>query len=554
MQIHFNLSTGEIMNTTIIIKMLCIVTVLVTSGITEENTVFLRGKVISSDNNGQPVDSVIVRLLNNNLSVYTAGDGSFVIGDRKVAIRKGATISSAHRFSIKNGALYKHGGFPNGARITLYDLRGKQLETITYKECTSDLRIDIPNTAGNRSWSGNVVLSVTANTAEQTEYYCVTRIGRQIASLNRKTESSSSAALHKNAIAAEATDTLHLWKPGFKAKKVVLSNLIDSIETIALDSLTEMQTAPAPLFRDPVCNGAADPTIIWNHQEKAYWIFYTNRRVNCCQGCTGVQWVFGTDIGIASTFDGGATWQYRGIAKLQGKESLNWNDEKNTFWAVEVICHDGMYHMYASITPGVLSSWNERIAGIVHLSAENPLDGWKYDDIPYTPIHQGIDATVHKLDDGKWYLWGKFSDVLVSDDLVHWNIHNSSSPRTGEAPYVFYWKNYYWIIWDPTGGGTGSSGLTVKRSSDGLTWTNQKSILEGAGIREGENGVDGKHCSVVVQKDNAYIIYFAEIGGTAGSCLQAAPLEVHNGVLSADRNTPFEFILEHHENPMNEGR
>jgi hypothetical protein len=218
------------MNNTVIIKMVCIVIVSVTTGITEKGPVFLRGKVISSDHNGHAVDSVIVRLLNNKLSVYTADDGSFVIGDQKVPIRKGRTISSTRQFFIKNGTIYKRGGFPDGARITLCDLRGKHLETTTYKECTNDLRIDILNTAGNRSWSGNIILSVTANAAEQIEYYRVTRIGQQVVAFYRKTESAPSPALHKNAVAAEATDTLHLWKPGFKAKKVVLSNLIDSIE------------------------------------------------------------------------------------------------------------------------------------------------------------------------------------------------------------------------------------------------------------------------------------------------------------------------------------
>lgn len=51
----------------------------------------------------------------------------------------------------------------------------------------------------------------------------------------------------------------------------------------------------APLFRDPIYDGAADPVIIWNKEEKAWWIFYTNRRAfgpNC-----GVAFVHGTDIG-----------------------------------------------------------------------------------------------------------------------------------------------------------------------------------------------------------------------------------------------------------------
>ena len=48
-------------------------------------------------------------------------------------------------------------------------------------------------------------------------------------------------------------------------------------------------TPNAPLFRDPIYDGAADPTIIWNPKEKAWWIFYTNRRASATKICgTGI--------------------------------------------------------------------------------------------------------------------------------------------------------------------------------------------------------------------------------------------------------------------------
>ncbi|WP_235991695.1 hypothetical protein [Metabacillus schmidteae] len=57
-------------------------------------------------------------------------------------------------------------------------------------------------------------------------------------------------------------------------------------------------TSPkAPLFRDPIFDGAADPTIIWNEEEKEWWMIYTNRRATV--HCEGVAWVHGTDLGIA---------------------------------------------------------------------------------------------------------------------------------------------------------------------------------------------------------------------------------------------------------------
>jgi hypothetical protein len=267
--------------------------------------------------------------------------------------------------------------------------------------------------------------------------------------------------------------------------------------------------------------------------------------------------VFGTDIGIASTFDGGKTWKYRGIAKQTGKKDLNWNTSQNTFWAPDIIYDKTtqLYHMYASITPGILDGWNEGIANVVHLSAKDPLNGWSYDAIPFKSIHGGIDPTVHKLDDGKWYLWLKNRDRMSSSDLVNWTSDGTFAAQTGEAPYVFWWKGYYWMIQDPTSGDA-NGGLTVHRSTDGNTWQSQANILGGSGTRTGEIGVDGKHCSVVVQSDKAYVFYFSEGGSNpTGSVLQAAPLTVSGtGELKANRDASFELMLHHSDDPKNLGR
>ena len=111
-----------------------------------------------------------------------------------------------------------------------------------------------------------------------------------------------------------------------------------------------MSPVPAPLFRDPIFDGAADPTIIWNRAEKQWWILYTNRRASA-EG-PGLAWVHGTDIGVASSVDG-ADWLYRGT--LRG---LEFEPGRNTFWAPEVLYHAGLYHMYVSYVRGVPASWN----------------------------------------------------------------------------------------------------------------------------------------------------------------------------------------------------
>ena len=66
-----------------------------------------------------------------------------------------------------------------------------------------------------------------------------------------------------------------------------------------------MKTAPAPLFRDPIYDGPTDPTVIYNREEKTWWIIYTSRRATA--PCQGVAWVHGTALGAASSDDGGQT-------------------------------------------------------------------------------------------------------------------------------------------------------------------------------------------------------------------------------------------------------
>ena len=73
--------------------------------------------------------------------------------------------------------------------------------------------------------------------------------------------------------------------------------------------------APKPLYRDPVFDGAADPSTIWNPHVKRWWMFYTNRRANA-PGLRGVTWVHGTRLGIAESADGGASWKYLGTAEI----------------------------------------------------------------------------------------------------------------------------------------------------------------------------------------------------------------------------------------------
>ena len=49
---------------------------------------------------------------------------------------------------------------------------------------------------------------------------------------------------------------------------------------LAQNSSASLHKAPAPLYRDPVYDGAADPTVVYNKEKKEWWMFYSQRRAN----------------------------------------------------------------------------------------------------------------------------------------------------------------------------------------------------------------------------------------------------------------------------------
>ena len=57
------------------------------------------------------------------------------------------------------------------------------------------------------------------------------------------------------------------------------------------------ESTPAPLYRDPTYDGAADPTLIWNPTRNAWWMLYTQRRAKL--DLPGVEWCHGIEIGVA---------------------------------------------------------------------------------------------------------------------------------------------------------------------------------------------------------------------------------------------------------------
>ena len=311
-----------------------------------------------------------------------------------------------------------------------------------------------------------------------------------------------------------------------------------------------MNLAPAPLFRDPIFDGAADPTLIWNYEEHKWWLLYTNRRANVT--CQGVAWVHGTDIGIASSSDQGHTWRYRGT--LQG---LEFERGRNTFWAPEVLWHEDCYHMYVSYVPGVPHDWSGS-RSILHMTSQNLWD-WKYEGTLPLSSDRVIDACVFHLPDGRWRMWYKdeanqsHTYAADSSDLYTWKVAGPAlTDCPHEGPNVFFWQGSYWMITDPW------QGLGVYQSADGDHWQRQANILSGGGQRP-DDGTQGHHADVTVQGDRAFIIYFIhpdqdpkrsygfdEVAPYSDkrTSLQVAELEMRDGSLICDRDKPFDFTLQ----------
>lgn len=297
----------------------------------------------------------------------------------------------------------------------------------------------------------------------------------------------------------------------------------------------------APLFRDPVYDGAADPVIIWNRHEKQWWIFYTNRRAYGVKH--GVGYLHGTDIGIASSVDG-KTWLYRGIA-----QGLHYEPGRNTYWAPEILEEEGVYHMYVTYVRGIPKDWSgDRY--ILHYTSTD-LWNWTFQSKLGLSSDRVIDACVMKLGPQQYKMWykdeahGSYSYTAYSSDLYHWNAGEAEiTDCPHEGPNVFFFAERYWMITDIW------KGLGVYSSIDARNWRRHPDILFEGGTRT-DDGTMANHADVLVHRGHAYIFYFThpEVSYTQRhdntftweychrrSSLQVAELSYDGENLICDRN------------------
>ncbi|SDD43451.1 hypothetical protein SAMN05216410_3315 [Sanguibacter gelidistatuariae] len=347
------------------------------------------------------------------------------------------------------------------------------------------------------------------------------------------------------------------------------------------DSAVDAETAPltlsnptpraaAPLFRDPIFDGATDPVVVFNRDLGQWWMFYTQRRATA-EG-PGVAWVHGSDIGVAVSGDDGATWLYRGIL-----EGLDFEWGRNTFWAPEIVWAQGRYHMYVSYIRGVPVQWPGHDREIEHYTSPDLLT-WTHVSRLDLGSHKVIDACIFPLagalraaspndnaaDDAApegtaaYRMWFKneaadsHTYAADSDDLFTWTpIGPVITGRPHEGPNVFALGGYFWMIVDEW------QGQRVYRSGDLQTWHGQGLILDRPGTRPDDTSI-GLHADVIVpgavsldtipaDAEHAYVFYFTHPGQDGApfgevtyaqrrSSIQVARLTVISGELVCERS------------------
>ena len=308
--------------------------------------------------------------------------------------------------------------------------------------------------------------------------------------------------------------------------------------------------AAKPLYRDPVYDGAADPTLLWNPLVKRWWMYYTDRRANA-PGLSGVSWVHGTPIGIAESADGGATWKFAGMAQIALPPEYGGTNV--TCWAPDVRrSPDGTWQMFLTVVPGIFENWNHP-RFIVQLTSTD-MRHWGNPRKLALASDRVIDPSILRMPDGTWRMWynnertGKSIDYADSADFEHWTDKGLAFPSRGEGPKGFRWHDQFWVVIDEW------KGLGVFRSDDASHWAKQPVNLLAAPGHGPDDHAIGDHCDVVVSGDRAYLFYFTHPGRSGPdaqkdgyeqrrSSIQVVELHYQDGWLTCDRDQPTHIRL-----------
>nr|WP_299346310.1 family 43 glycosylhydrolase [Allomuricauda sp.] len=312
-----------------------------------------------------------------------------------------------------------------------------------------------------------------------------------------------------------------------------------------------------PIFIAPDYQGSCDPEIIFNSSLNTYFIYYTARR--SAKQNTFLQ----TPIGVASS-QNLADWKFEGYCQFDGKH--NQKDAGATFWAPAIIAAKDSLHMFVTFKQDTLTTegpWGGK-GSIVHYvtSSKNPIKGWKKKQVMHTDTLSTLDASAYWVDDAA-HLWFMAKSALYKNqdytlvhqttkDLKAWetvqqplgDVYNKSVTNIGyeEAPYIFQWKDSYWLITDP------HQGFAIYHSKDASNWRFQGYILRNPGIGKMDTA-RARHGSVLVRENRAFLFYHVEYNRDYNdkpiyeqplenrkSALQMIELKLSKGKLTANRN------------------
>jgi hypothetical protein len=274
-------------------------------------------------------------------------------------------------------------------------------------------------------------------------------------------------------------------------------------------------------------------------------MYYTQRRATLANP-HGFDWVHGSAIGIAASKDG-TDWKYLGTCRgdhdlsepLKGKglgpePGLSW-------WAPCYVYENGTFHMFVTLVDGVYTQWTGN-RNILHFTSADGVT-WKYVNTCKLHSNRVIDPTVYKVKD-LWYMVykdeaaGSHTYRSESKDMVQWtNPVQVERDGSQEAPFVFHWRDAWWLIVDALG----NKGLRVYQSPNGIDhWEYNNTVLAAAdGTRPKDNNV-GHHPGIVVQpgpggSEQCLLFYFTHQGNR--TVIQLAELELGgDGKVFCNRN------------------
>jgi hypothetical protein len=313
----------------------------------------------------------------------------------------------------------------------------------------------------------------------------------------------------------------------------------------AVPTPIDIAHASAPLFDDATFHGASDPFVIWNPAKALWFMYYTQRRATLSDA-HGVDWVHGSAIGIATSKDG-TKWDY--VGTCEGDHDLSeplkatgaGPEPGITWWAPCFLNEAGTFHMFVTRVDGVYTKWTGK-RNIVHFTSSDGIH-WTFVNTCTLSSDRVIDPTVYPVN-GTWYMVykdeaaGSNTFRSQSKDLLEWTTpvqitHDGSQ----EAPFVFHWKNSWWLIVDAIA----HHGLRLYKSSDGINeWKYAADILNtNDGTRPTDRGV-GHHPGIVLQggpeqNDQCLVFYFTQQGRR--TLIQLAELELGaDGIPFCNRN------------------